>query len=83
MLVLKDLVVFIELLNFSFFSVTHWGIGLNYYDIEWFALKKNRYHSVLFEIASQYYILDPFVDHDGYSISSKVFLPTVIDIMVI
>jgi len=28
-------------------------------------------------------ILDSFVDHDGYSISSKGFLPTVVDIMVI
>jgi len=26
---------------------------------------------------------DSFVDHDGYSISSKGFLPTVVDIMVI
>ena len=38
MLVLKDLVVFIEPFNFSFFSVTGWGIGLDYRDIEWFAL---------------------------------------------
>jgi len=28
-------------------------------------------------------ILDSFVDYEGYSISSKVFLPTVVDIMVI
>ena len=25
--------------NFSFFSVTGWGIGLDYCDIEWFALE--------------------------------------------
>ena len=43
----------------------------------------NRDHSVIFEIASQYCILDSFVDHDGYSISYKGFLPTVVDIMVI
>ena len=42
-----------------------------------------RDHSVIFEIASMYCILDSFVDHDGYSISSKGFLPSVIDIMVI
>ena len=36
-----------------------------------------------FEIASKYCILDSFVDHDGYSIFSKGFLPTVVDIMVI
>ena len=41
----------------------------------------NRDHSVIFEIASKYCILDTFVDHDGYSISSLGFLPTVVDIM--
>ena len=46
-------------------------------------LKLNRDHSVVFEIASMYCISDSFVDHDGYSISSKGFLPTVVDIMVI
>ena len=56
-------------------------LGLMY--IEWFALEMNRDHSVIFEIASKYCILDSFVDYDGYSISSKGFLPTVVDIMVI
>ena len=28
--------VFIEPFNFSFFSVTGWGIDLDYCDIEWF-----------------------------------------------
>ena len=51
--------------------------------IEWFALEMNRNHSVNFEIAPKYCILDSFVDYDGYSISSKGFLPTVVDIMVI
>ena len=51
-------------------------------DIEWFALEMNRDHSAVFEIASKYCISGSFVDHDGYSISSKGFLPTVIDIMV-
>ena len=73
----------IELFNFSFFSVTRWGIDLDYRDIEWFALEMNRDHSVVFEIVSKFYISDSFVDHDGYSISSKRFLPTVVDIMVI
>ena len=71
------------MLNFSFFSVTGQGIGLDYRDIEWFALETNRDHSVVFEIAPKYCISDSFVDHDGYSISSKGFLPTVVDIMVI
>ena len=74
---------FIEPFNFSFFSVTGWGIDLDYCDIEWFALESNRDHSVVFEIASKYCISDSLVDHDGYSISSKGFLPAVVDIMVI
>ena len=52
---------FIELFNFSFFSVTGWGIGLDHRDIEWFALEMNRDHSVIFELASKYCILDSFV----------------------
>ena len=83
MLVLKGLEVFIEPFNFSFFSVTGQGIDLVYRDIEWFALETNRDHSVVFEIASKYCISDSFVDHDGYSIFSKGFLPTLVDIMVI
>ena len=43
----------------------------------------NKGHSVVYEIASKYCISDSFVDHDGYFISSKGFLPTVVDIMVI
>ena len=69
--------------NLSSFSVTGWGKDLDYRDIEWFALEMNRDHSVVFEIASKYCILDSFVDHDGYSISSEGFLPTVVDVLVI
>ena len=29
---------------FSFFSITGWGIDLDCYDIEWFALEMNRDH---------------------------------------
>ena len=46
-------------------------------------LETNKDHSVVFEIASKYRILDSFVDHYGYSISSEGFLPAVVDIMVI
>ena len=42
MLVLEGLVVFIKLFNFSLFSITVWGIDLDYRDIEWFALEMNR-----------------------------------------
>ena len=74
--------VFIEPFNFSFFSVTSRGIDLDYDDIEWLAMETNRDHSVIFEIASKYCISDSFVDYDGYSISSKEFLPRVVDIRV-
>ena len=83
MLVLKGLVGLHRTFNFSFFSITSWRIGLDYHDIEWFVLETNRVNSTVFEIASKYCISDSFVDHDGYSISSKGFLPTVVDIMVI
>ena len=46
------------------------------------SLEMNRDYSVIFEIASKYCISDSFVDYDGYSISSKGFLPTIVDIMV-
>ena len=36
-----------EPFNFSFFSITAWGIDLNYHDIEWFTLETNRDHSLL------------------------------------
>ena len=65
------------------FSITGQGIDLDYCDTEWFALDMNRDHSVIFEIAPKYCILDSFVDYEGYSISSKVFLPTEVDIIVI
>ena len=83
MLVLEGLVGLHRTVNFSFFSITGQGIDLDYCDIECFALEMNRDHSVVFEIASKYCISGSFVDHDGFSISSKGFLPTVLDIMVI
>ena len=82
MLVLKVLVGLHRTIQFSFFSVTGWGIDLDYCDSELFALETNKDLSVVFEIASKYCISYSFVDHDGYSISSEGFLPTVVDIMV-
>ena len=57
------------------------GTELDYCDIEWVALETNIDNSVVF--ASKYCNSDSLVDHDGYSISSKGFLPTVVDRMVI
>ena len=73
--------VFIELFNFNFFGISGWDIDWDYSDIEWLALEMNRDHFNVFEIAPKYYISDSFVDYHGYSISSKGFLPTVVDIM--
>ena len=83
MLILKSLVGLHRTIQLQLLRLSGWGIDLDYCDIEWFALEKNRDHSVVFEIASKYCILDSFVDHDGYSISSEGFLPAVVDIMVI
>ena len=71
MLVLKGLVGLHRTVQLQLLSITGQGIGLDYCDIERFALETNRDHSVIFESASKYCILDSFVDHDGYSISSK------------
>ena len=81
--VLEDLVDLHRPIQISFFCVSGWGIDLDYCDGEWFTLVTNRDHSVIFEIAPKYCISDSVVDYEGYSISSKVFLPTVVDIMVI
>ena len=82
MLILEGLVS-LHRTNFSFFSITGWGIDVDYRDIEWFALEMNRDHSVVFETASNYCISDSLVDYEGYSISSKGFLTIIVDIMVI
>ena len=77
------LYVFIELVNISFFNNNGGAIDLNYCNVKWFAFEMNRDNSVIFEAAPKYYMSDSFVDYEGYSISSKEFLPTVVDIMVI
>ena len=83
MLVLKGLVGLLRTVQLQILQRFWLGIGLDNCDIEWFALETDRDHSVVFEIASKYCISGSFVDHDGYSISFKGFLPTVVDIMVI
>ena len=56
------------MVNFSFLGISGWGIDLDYCEVEWFALETNQDHSVVFEVAPQYCILDPFVDYKSYSI---------------
>ena len=72
-----------EPFNFSFFGISCWGIVLDDCDIEWLALETNRDPSVIFETAFKYCISGSFVDYDAYSMYSKGFLPTLVDIMVI
>ena len=81
MLVLEGLVGLHRAVQLQLLHSFWFDLGCCY--IEWFALEMNRDHSVSFEIANKYCILDSFGDYDGYSISSKGFLPTVVDIKVI
>ena len=67
----------------SFFGINGWSIDLGYCDTEWFTLETNRDHSVVFEVTPKKCISDSLVDNKGYSISSKGFFPTVVDLMVI
>ena len=79
--ILEGLVGPIELFNFNFFGIIRWAIDLDYCDFEWFALETDG--SVIFEIACKYCIWDSFIGYEGYSISSKGFFPTAVDIMAI
>ena len=69
--------------NISFFGISGWGIDLDYCNVEVFALEMNQNHSVIFEIAPKYCVLDLFSDYEGYSNYSMGFLSTVVDLMVI
>ena len=82
-LVLEGLVGFhrtIQLHLLQYYWSGH-RLGLLWY---WMVCLGNKQRSFChFEIASKYCISDSFVDYDGYSISSKGFLPTVVAITVI
>ena len=83
-LILEFLVGFHRTIQIQLLQHYWLGHRLGYCDIGWFALEMNRDHSVISETASSKYLIsDSFVDYYGYSISSKGFLPTVVDIMVI
>ena len=75
-LVLEGLVGLYRTVQLLFFSIIGQGIDLDYHDIEQFALE--------IEIILLFLRLHPItafqtlVDYDGYSISSKGFLPTVV-----
>ena len=82
-LVLEAPVGLIEPFIFSFFSITGWGTDLDYCDVEWFALEMTRDHSAIFETEPKYCISESFVDHKGYFIFFRGFLPTVADTMIL
>ena len=48
-----------------------------------FGLEMNRDYFVVFEIEPKNCISDSFVDYEGYSISSRGFLPTVVGVTLI
>ena len=78
----KSFQVIIKPFNFSFFGISGRGIDLDYCVLTGLPWKQTD-HSVVFETAPKYCISDSFVDCEGYSISSKGFLPTIVDTMVI
>ena len=65
-LVLKGLVGINRIVQLKLLQHYWLGHRIGHCDIEWFALEVNRDHSVIFEIASRYYIFDSFVDQDVY-----------------
>ena len=79
MLVLEGLVGLHRTIQLQLLQHTGWGTDWDHCDTEWFALEKNREHSVIFETAPKYCILDSFVDYDHSSIYSQGFLLTVVD----
>ena len=66
-----EVLVGLRTIQLQFLGIGGWGIELDYYDTE---------HSVIFEISPIYFISNSFVDYEGYSISSKGFLPTFLPI---
>ena len=67
MLVLEGFAGLHRTVQLQLLQLTGKTIDLDYCDIEWFVLERNRDHSVVFETASKYCISDSFVDHDGYN----------------
>ena len=58
-------------------------MDLDYCHVEWFALEMSGDLFVVLEIIREYCVSDSLVDVEDYSIPSKGFLPTVVNIMVV
>ena len=62
----------------------HFGLSATIYIARMFKLlKSHRSGIVIFEIAPKHTFSESLADYDGYSISSKGFLPTVVEVMII
>ena len=66
---------FMEFAYCTLFGISGLGMDLDCCDSEWLALQTNWYYSVILEITLNYCILD----YEGYSISSKGFLPKAVE----
>ena len=64
-----------ELINFSFFEISGWGIDLDYCDIEWFALETNWDHSVIFFFILSFLRLHPSTAFWTLSLVKQQFKP--------
>ena len=82
MLVLEGLVGLHRTIQLQLFGIGGWGIELDYCDVEWFALEMSGAHSLFLRWHPRT-AFQTLVDYEGYSISSKGFLPTVVDTVVI
>ena len=83
MLILENLVDLHRTVQLQLLQHYLLGHRLGLLNIKYFALEMNIGLPVIFEIAFRYCISGSFVDYDGYYISFKGFLPTVVDTMVI
>ena len=83
MLVLKVFVGLHRIVQLQLLQCYWSGLNLDYPDIEWFSLETNRDHSVVLLRLHPSNAFWTLVDYDAYSISSKGFLPAVVDIMVL
>ena len=69
--------------SIEFHLIQHYRSGHNLGLLWYWMVCLGKEQRSFWEIASKYCILDSFLDYDDYSISSKGFLLTVVDIMVI
>ena len=72
-------------INFSFFGISGWDTDLDWITQKFSGLpwKETKIILLFSKPEPKYCISDSFVDYEGYSISSKGFIATVVDIMVI